>query len=292
MRKSTIIRKIQEATVELGRVPRKKEFSYAAQAVEAFGSWNEALTAAGYPHHPKVTAETLKQKLDERVEELGRIPKAQEFQPHYQVALKRYGSWKNALKALGYGGFTPEEQLKQEVFAFYEKHKRTPKRGELEHGNAIAKCFGGGSFNRAMQALGLDPATANGLSNDDLIKKIQNKAEELGRIPIATDVEQFSTIMRRFGSWNNALKAAGFETWKKTHNSHIMIFDQELLSDIQILILSKEGKRPLFREYAHGGLCLKRFGKWSHAVDKALEDPYHTMEVAKQIWAKRQRFSE
>ena len=139
-----------------------------------------------------------------------------------------------------------------------------------------------------MQALGLDPATANGLSNDDLIKKIQNKAEELGRIPTATDVEQFSTIMRRFGSWNNALKAAGFETWKKTHNSHIMISDQELLSDIQILILSKEGKRPLFREYAHGGLCLKRFGKWSHAVDKALEDPYHTMEAAKQIWAKRQ----
>ena len=62
----------------------------------------------------------------------------------------------------------------------------------------------------------------------------------------------------------------------------------QLLSDIQVLILSKNGESPYYREYDHAGVCVKRFGKWSTAVEKAREDPYNTMEFAKEIWGKMQ----
>ncbi len=84
------------------------------------------------------------------------------------------------------------------------------------------------------------------------------------------------------------MELAGFETWQKTHDSKIDIPDSQLLSDIQVLILSKNGESPYYREYDHAGVCVKRFGKWSTAVEKAREDPYNTMGFAKEIWGKMQ----
>lgn len=52
-------------------------------------------------------------------------------------------------------------------------------------------------------------------SDDDLIRIIQDKAKELGRVPRRRDVKQFDVIAKRFGSWNNALIKAGFTpSWK------------------------------------------------------------------------------
>lgn len=52
---------------------------------------------------------------------------------------------------------------------------------------------------------------------DSMIRKLREKAEELGRSPMAKDFGKGSspsylTIIREFGTWNKALKAAGLDT--------------------------------------------------------------------------------
>lgn len=55
-------------------------------------------------------------------------------------------------------------------------------------------------------------------SDEDLIDIIQDKAKELGRVPTRRDVKQFYTISKRFGSWNNALRLAGFDVNYQTYD--------------------------------------------------------------------------
>ncbi|MGR9635667.1 homing endonuclease associated repeat-containing protein [Bacillus cereus] len=44
---------------------------------------------------------------------------------------------------------------------------------------------------------------------------MQEKARELKRVPKSTEIKQYSTIHRHFGSWNKALEAAGLS--KENH---------------------------------------------------------------------------
>lgn len=55
-------------------------------------------------------------------------------------------------------------------------------------------------------------------SNEEIIKTIQSFVEEKGKIPALRDFEHSDkkypnrdTVQTKFGSWNNAIKAAGFE---------------------------------------------------------------------------------
>lgn len=54
-------------------------------------------------------------------------------------------------------------------------------------------------------------------TDTDLINIIKNKAAELGRTPIYTDLKQGKIISERFGTWNNALVEAGLKT-NRSHN--------------------------------------------------------------------------
>lgn len=284
-----IISKIQAFEKEHGRPPKKKEFEAefgskeTKTAIEIFGSWRKAIEAAGFCTNYAVSDEEIKKVFDQMTAELGRFPKSQEFQPYYQVLHRKYGSWERSLEALGVTIMT-KESAEKELRDFFEKHHRAPSQEEVSNAKDIAKLLGHGNWAQALRSVGINPPYAYNLTKDDLIQLILQKKEELGRTPTAPDLPQYSTIIRRFGSWNAAIQAAGLEPWKKEHNSYLRITDKQLLSDIQILILSKNGERPLYREYQHRGLCVKRFGKWSHAVDLALQDPYHTMQTAKMIW--------
>ena len=54
--KSFILTKIKEFYKEKGRIPLKKEFSYPRAARERFGSWNNAIKAAGFTPNPVMFA--------------------------------------------------------------------------------------------------------------------------------------------------------------------------------------------------------------------------------------------
>lgn len=55
-----------------------------------------------------------------------------------------------------------------------------------------------------------------GYTNEDLIRLIQEKAKELGRTPVFTEVSHSYTISKRFGTWNAALIAAGLKPSRDT----------------------------------------------------------------------------
>lgn len=115
----------------------------------------------------------------------------------------------------------------------------------------------------------------NRYSDDNLIQSLQELAKDLDRSPTVADVRNLaeklpdvSTFERRFGSWNDALKAAGMEG---AHDRS----DDAILQQLAALLV-RLGRAPTKREVdadssvASSGLYTKRFGKFSLAIDQAL----------------------
>ena len=78
------------------------------------------------------------------------------------------------------------------------------------------------------------------------------------------------TYVRRFGSWNAAVRKAGF----KPRHPRGRIPDAELLADLR-RVADALGRRPTARDLReHGAYALatyqRRFGSWSAAVETAL----------------------
>ncbi|AEH39283.1 homing endonuclease associated repeat-containing protein [Halopiger xanaduensis] len=73
-----------------------------------FGSWNEALQAAGYdPHHRhRISDEELLEEIHRLVDELDKVPTAQEMSDHGQYShrpyFRRWDGWQAAVRAAGY----------------------------------------------------------------------------------------------------------------------------------------------------------------------------------------------
>lgn len=84
-----------------------------------------------------------------------------------------------------------------------------------------------------------------------------------------------STIMRRFGSWNNGLALAGINISNKFHT------DQELFDNLAMVWL-RLGKQPSRRDLSHASSSIsykayeRRFGKWSTAVKAFVEYYNHS----------------
>jgi hypothetical protein len=85
-----------------------------------------------------------------------------------------------------------------------------------------------GSWNNALQAAGLEVNSTRtrptDCSRSTLIAQLQNEAKRLKRTPMLSDMEASSkakrtaspsTFASKFGSWNNALKAAEISFHKK-----------------------------------------------------------------------------
>ncbi len=114
-------------------------------------------------------------------------------------------------------------------------------------------------------------------SDEYLVSTLQTLREELGGAPTVNDIRNLSeklpdvsTYERRFGSWIGALEAAGIEG---CHNRS----DETVLRQLATLSIRLGGRRPTKREVdgdptvASSGLYANRFGKFSEAVDRAMD---------------------
>lgn len=116
------------------------------------------------------------------------------------------------------------ELLVDEIRRIAEEVGRTPKLEDVrQHGKCSRGLFrSGGRFdgwNGALRAAGFNPNMPNMVSEADAISAIQRAAKELGRQPTYDDlgngVEYSSSVYERiFGTWDDALEAAGFEPWE------------------------------------------------------------------------------
>lgn len=281
-RQTELAKKMKTIQNEMGRPPRKREIEEYQEICELWGSWQTAINdVCGKRNLRKdLTDEDLKEEYWKKRNELGKRLKTTDFDYYYLVIL-RYGSWSNWLKVVNDEKETSNDKLIQELKDFYTEHQRSPKMEEIKHRSSIIKKIGNGSWDRALAAAGLPPLPPRGLTPTEIITAIQKKAKELKRVPTLREMPEATAAIRTFGSWNNALRVAGITSGTNRYPSrNRTMSNEQILFDLQIM-MHRMGHNPMSSEYKHSSLAIKRFGRWSKAIETAKEDPYNTMEKAK-----------
>ena len=213
---------------------------YSSQAyMSKFGSWNNALRAAGFaPNQPKeADCDELLNELKRLAKNIGETPTTQDMNEQGAFSVRPYrrvfGSWNDAIKEAGFepntgGGRSNlsdntsqpnKDELKKALCKLSKELDRTPTRDETTEKTAYSRrdferTFG--SFTDACKAADLVPNRYGDLSPEDLLKELHRLQDDLGRTPRIKDLKEHGkysqqTYRSEFGSWNDALKAAGLE---------------------------------------------------------------------------------
>jgi hypothetical protein len=115
------------------------------------------------------------------------------------------------------------------------------------------------------------------VSDEDLLSDLRRVAQSLGIRTVAnkkySSIGTYSaaTIAFRFGSWNNALIAAGLEI-----SNEFQISDERLLENLLVL-WQHLGRQPRRRDLANKisifseGPYIRRFGSWTAALKSFIE---------------------
>ena len=150
---------IRAKAEELGRAPFGYEIPQRKVIVKNFGSWDNALEAAGlYINRQKYTDEQLLEIIKEKAKELGRKPRRKDISQADTIA-KRFGSWNKALEAAGICASRKKYTDEQLLEIIKEKAKelgRAPYRTELSQEKATVKRFG--SWVKALELSGMHPS--------------------------------------------------------------------------------------------------------------------------------------
>ncbi|HBT19964.1 MAG TPA: hypothetical protein DEA47_01115 [Peptococcaceae bacterium] len=151
--KKILVQKIKDKALELGRIPKQTDFSNHQRFYAAFGSWNKALKAAGFP--VKKECRRLKYRYiygqeyvpskEECIEALRRLsgklgkcrPTFQDIEssagiesgcPKYRIIKRTFGSLEKALEEAGLKDLPTKKQKeaaekKKKLDAFFEGKK-------------------------------------------------------------------------------------------------------------------------------------------------------------------------
>lgn len=204
-----------------------------------FGSWNNAIKEArletNYPKKGQsYTDEGLLRYLRQFYEENGRVPEARDFignpnYPGYSVYQLRFGRWNNAIieaglwpnKAGTKEKYTDEELL-ESLRRFEREERRIPEMSDFYNNpkypgpSTHIRRFG--RWNNALKLAGLQIDAFTNCTDEELLECLIQFYEENGRPPARREFVDnpkypgFYIYVRRFGSWENALKQACINT--------------------------------------------------------------------------------
>lgn len=207
----------------------------------------------------RYTEEELISAIQEKTRQLGRPPTAKEMELA-PTLIYRFGSYKKALIAAGVLKDYSDDELLDLIRGKYKELGRSPIKAEVPNSNLIVKRFG--SFTQALKLVGISGRSKKVMySNEELLEILRTSEKELGRPPKQEEIKQTATIIKRFGSFNAALKAAGIKVVHKRGYT-----DKELLEVLRTFI-KKHGRLPKKREFNQWQTIINRFG----SIDKALE---------------------
>ena len=261
--KEFIIHQIQSLAKDLGRTPTVADFGKSKSChmdpsiiKRYFGSYNGGLIAAGLQPN-RVTYQTdeeLLRGLRVLYERLARVPLAKDLSvfsdmPCVSTYRKRFGTFANALYLAGITREKPKQKLRcdytsEQLIEFLQdlgsKLGRAPHMSDLggipgaPARSAYFKHFG--TWSNAQNAAGFTPSKHDYARSEfiDILKSIS--AKKGGAAPSRSDLKNaahapsIKAFIKEFGSWLNALRAAGFVPPTRYLNSYT---DDELIEILQ-----------------------------------------------------------
>jgi hypothetical protein len=227
----TLLEEIERLAAEFGRPPTLQEMrnrgEYGASTYYSrFGSWREALEAAGYESRPP-QSEAEKSELIEEMQRVGELvghaPSTGEMNEYGNFWASTYknhfDSWADALESAGYEprdkwrGIERSE-LRAALVELGEELGKRPtyqemeEQGEYDSSTYVREY---GSWKAALEAAGYEPPSA--FSEGALVADLREFAEEIGKRPSQREMtddgpHSHTTYVRHFGTWTSALEAA------------------------------------------------------------------------------------
>lgn len=219
-----ILADIRTLADDLGRTPKKEEF------VESVNyrfrrDWTDAVIDAGLTpiRRTDITKEDVISDIKALADELGKTPTYEDFIAFadYAVVDSRFESWDNAVKAAGLEPNRPgpkgpdRDEILDDIRAHADELGRTPTKREFNSRvdystNPVCSRFG--SWTAAVMEARLEPNW--GRSTDDYAEDIRALAEELGRRPSTSDLDEHAdytvqALYNHWDSWDDALETAG-----------------------------------------------------------------------------------
>lgn len=290
-----LVDEIRRLANELGHTPNNTdmtesgEFSCGAYH-RCFGSWNAALEAAGHEPNNRcnIPDDELLEELRRLAEKLDRTPHRKdmadqgEFSP--SVYSRRFGGWNAALKKVGvepvYRSNISDDELIEELQRLSNELDRTPSYHDMtEFGKFSTGPYQArfGTWNTAVKAADLNPNVRRDIPEEELLEEIHRLSDELDRTPRFDDMDEYGafspqTYQANFGTWNAALKEAGFDL-----TDRVNIPEEEILEELQRLA-DELDRTPSGEDMVVSGkfgikTYTRRFGTWHAAVEEIGLDP-------------------
>ncbi len=297
--RADMISEIQRLADELGKPPAVHQMRDQGKLgvttiSREFGTWSAALEHAGYEPNKEmgVSKEKLTEELTRLRDELGRPPKAQEMSRRgaYSIGTfeRRFGSWNTALERAGFDlhnrANIPRDELLDELTRLSDALDRTPTSMDMESSGRFGHATYSstfGSWNEAIREANLSVNVRSDIPETELLDELKSLRDELGRAPEMREMDrqgQFdsSTYSHRFGTWNDALRAADI-----VPSTRINIPEVELKNEIRRL--ADELNRPPTRDemeqqgkFSHS-VYSHRFGTWTDALIETGLEPHKTL---------------
>ena len=169
-----------------------------------------------------------------------------------------------------------KDQLLNEIHRLHDELEKVPSYQEMnDHGEysvyTYSRVFG--SWNEAVESAGYsshsNPAPT---SKEELLAELERVAEKCNRKPTRRDLEEHgsvcaTTYSNKFGSWNAALKAAGFTP--RTMGQRIS--RDELRSELEALAEELDAPPTTTDMNKKGSYSastyIRRFGSWNEALN-------------------------
>ena len=203
----------------------------ARAAVRLFGSWRDAVLAAGL----KIRTRRMwsKEKIIEKIQWWHNkgVPPSKIHRHDCRLrnaGLRYFGSWNNAVGAAGFPIARHRWSRRLVIEAIREREQQglsmlNVGRKDPSLSDAAFLYFGG--WHKALRAAGLEPKVRRRWSQETVTKEIQARHQH--GLPMTNLVKHDCSLAAAayayFGSWNNALAAAGFEPRKQKWNRQRVI---------------------------------------------------------------------
>ena len=205
---------------------------------------------------------------------------------------KTFGSWNEALKQADIGINNEHDiaksDLLDELIRLSDELGRAPTsrdmadKGKYGTSNYPSKF---GSWNDAVREAGLEPSREREVSRKKLLDEIKRVAGKLGYAPTTTQMKHHAdygvtTYLKRFGTWNDAVREAGFEPMRVVNVSEAELLRAltELSNDLgrtpNAVEMDEDGKYSV-------GTYDRRFGSWNNALKQAGLELNNQVDISK-----------